>query len=70
MDKINFPTCHSEISFADDFGDNSTTFYCNLSRNHKGKHQETGIMYGKIYKLTWNDEVEEPDYNDESRFKE
>lgn len=50
--------CGVEIKFGDNFGDNECTFYCQLEKEHKGKHIETGNMgHGtkKIpYKLAWD----------------
>lgn len=67
MDK---QTCNAIIEFGDDYGDNTTTFHCNLPWGHKWQHQETGISpMGQVYKLTWYDNVKEPEIDD-SRFKE
>jgi hypothetical protein len=49
--------CRATIVFGDDFGDNSTTFHCQLIKGHDGPHQESGDMgYGVVplpYTLTW-----------------
>ena len=61
--------CNATIDFADDFGDNPCTFHCNLPLNHKGRHRETGDMYGKKYKLEWESiprSIEEIEYIDKS----
>jgi hypothetical protein len=50
--------CDATIEFSDDHGDNSCTFHCQLGKGHSGKHQETGVLWGKPYKLEWADEVE------------
>ena len=47
--------CNATIEFGDDFGDNSTTFHCNLPYGHSGEHKEIGNMYGKKYELKWVD---------------
>ena len=48
--------CKSKISFGDDFGDNETTFECELKNGHKGKHHETGKIYEEqLYELYWED---------------
>lgn len=36
--------CKAIIQFGDDFGDNDTTFHCQLEENHSGKHKEIGDM--------------------------
>ena len=42
------------MAFGDDFGDNSTTFHCQLKKGHKGKHKEKGKLYNKYpYCITW-----------------
>ena len=51
--------CKSTMEFGDDYGDNSTTFHCQLEEGHKGKHQEKGNLYGRQdYLLEWGDEKE------------
>ena len=45
--------CKSKIEFGDDFGDNSTTFHCQLKEGHKGKHQEKALLYKDKYTLVW-----------------
>ena len=54
--------CDAEIEFGDDHGDNRTTFYCELSKGHKGKHKESGHLDSFkdgidkiIYVLEWED---------------
>ncbi len=47
--------CNATIVFGDDFGDNPTTFHCDLPCGHHGEHEENGEMYGKNYKLKWVD---------------
>ena len=47
--------CNATIEFGDDFGDNTTTFHCNLPYGHSGEHKEIGDMYGKRYELKWVD---------------
>lgn len=46
-------TCRSVIVFGDDYGDNDTTFRCQLPRGHEGDHLERGSQYGKKYLVTW-----------------
>jgi len=48
--------CKSKIVFGDDFGDNDCTFHCQLEKNHKGKHRETGTMSEQKYILEWEGE--------------
>ena len=55
--------CKSIIQFGDDYGDNSTTFHCQLDKGHNGPHQEKGDMsykedYTEPYTLEWEDEHE------------
>jgi len=45
--------CNKTISFGDDYGDNETTFHCQLEKNHKSNHQECGTLYGSKYKVEW-----------------
>jgi len=47
--------CYGVIKFGDDFGDNTTTFHCDLPEGHVGKHIERGDMFGQVYKLQWED---------------
>ena len=49
--------CKSTIEFGDDFGDNSTTFHCQLESGHNGDHVEKGDMYGVPYELKWKNKV-------------
>lgn len=52
--------CNATIEFGDDYGDNCTTFRCNLKKGHKGKHQEKGDMgwddTTQPYTVEWEDE--------------
>jgi len=54
--------CDATIEFGDDYGDNSTTFHCELKKGHRGKHKETGRQYGwkqdreLPYILEWGEE--------------
>jgi hypothetical protein len=50
--------CFSTIEFGDDFGDNCTTFHCQLERGHTGKHKEEGDMYGTPFTLEWDTKQE------------
>lgn len=49
--------CKTIIKFGDDYGDNCSTFHCQLEEGHTGKHREVGDMgYGKEpipYILEW-----------------
>lgn len=49
--------CPATIEFGDDFGDNTTTFHCQLTAGHEGSHYEEGDMgYEETpcpYKLSW-----------------
>lgn len=47
--------CTAKIVFADDYGENLTTFCCQLEAKHKGNHIEQGIQYGSAYELAWGD---------------
>ena len=51
--------CHSFVRFGDDYGDNSSSFHCELPENHDGKHQESGSQYGKDYVLQWAEQTKE-----------
>ena len=52
--------CNSNIEFGDDFGDNSTTFHCQLEKGHQGKHKEQGNLYDQQeYVLEWEDKVKQ-----------
>ncbi len=57
--------CKATIEFGDDYGDNNTTFHCQLEAKHSGTHKETGDMgYGAVpmpYTLTWEGSVKELD---------
>ncbi len=40
--------CPATIQFGDDFGDNGTTFHCQLEEGHKEEeHEEKGNMGGE-----------------------
>ena len=41
------------MEFGDDFGDNTTTFHCQLSKGHKDEHMEEGILYRRRFRMTW-----------------
>jgi hypothetical protein len=46
--------CNAIIMFGDDYGDNESTFHCELEAGHDGKHSETGVVREKMsYTLTW-----------------
>jgi len=45
--------CRSFIEFGDDFGDNSTTFHCQLPPGHDGPHLETGSLFERVFEVTW-----------------
>ena len=49
--------CDETIQFGDDFGDNETTFHCQLEKGHKGLHKEDGIQYHRVYRLEWSNET-------------
>lgn len=53
--KINIKSsiCTARIEFGDDYGDNKTTFNCQLKKRHEGNHKETGYQYGRKYSLSW-----------------
>ena len=57
--------CKATIKFGDDFGDNTSTFHCQLEAGHNGLHSEVGDMgYGVIrmpYTLTWEGSDKELD---------
>lgn len=55
------PTCESTIAFGDDFGDNESTFHCELPPGHEGLHQESGDMYGQPFTLTWKGDPQDVD---------
>jgi hypothetical protein len=46
--------CRSFIEFGDDFGDNTTTFHCQLSPKHQGQHLEKGLLYGREFEVRWH----------------
>jgi len=45
--------CRSSIEFGDNFGDNTTTFYCQLPPKHDGDHVEKGSLYGTNFEVIW-----------------
>jgi hypothetical protein len=46
--------CPATIEFGDDYGDNTTTFHCQLPEGHEGDHFEDGVQYGiHPYALRW-----------------
>lgn len=56
--------CIGSIEFGDDYGDNTTTFGCDLPEGHIGDHQERGEMLTtnadgkyitKPYRLEWTE---------------
>jgi hypothetical protein len=48
--------CKATIEFGDDYGDNHTTFHCQLEKGHTGNHVERGKMYGRQpYVLMWSE---------------
>lgn len=51
--------CHSFVQFGDDYGDNQSSFHCELPANHDGKHQESGCQYGKEYVVQWTEPTRE-----------
>lgn len=46
--------CTATIKFGDDYGDNSSTFHCQLEEGHEGQHQEIGDMGWEKYKMPYN----------------
>ena len=53
--------CKAIIEFADDYGDNRSTFHCQLEEGHDGLHSEKGAMGREDdmpYTLTWEGTVE------------
>jgi hypothetical protein len=66
MEQMTESQCKSKIKFGDDYGDNVTTFHCQLKEGHEGPHVETGNMYGQQdYEVKWKGECLErdsPDY--------
>lgn len=64
--------CKATIVFGDDFGDNVSTFHCQLEVGHEGCHREIGDMgYGVIpmpYTLTWEGSDEELDKAMEAKY--
>ena len=51
--------CKAIIEFADDYGDNHSTFHCQLEEGHGGDHLERGrIREHMPYTLTWEGTIE------------
>ena len=51
--------CKAIIEFADDYGDNHSTFHCQLEEGHKGNHSEKGVMRGYMpYALSWKGTID------------
>ena len=49
--------CKATIEFADDYGDNETTFRCALEQKHKGNHAYYSYTpYRRMYHIEWSDE--------------
>ena len=48
--------CSATIAFGDDYGDNETTFHCQLNSGHDGQHHECGNLYGQAYSVYWSEE--------------
>lgn len=62
--------CKATILFGDDYGDNTTTFHCQLKLGHEGQHEEKGSMYGeKVYILIW-EEIILNEHNSSKEWKE
>lgn len=58
--------CIAVIKFGDDFGDNESTFHCQLNEGHAGLHMEESSMYGKYpYKLEWKGDMGVADREEE-----
>lgn len=47
--------CGSELEFGDNYGDNSTTFYCMLPAGHDGPHVESGKITRRQYSIVWTE---------------
>ena len=45
--------CRSFMEFGDDFGDNTTTFHCELAPKHKGQHIERGTLHEQPFEIRW-----------------
>ena len=45
--------CGATISFGDDYGDNFSTFRCDVGKGHAGFHQERGSQNKQCYILAW-----------------
>ena len=45
--------CVKIIQFGDDFGDNVSTFHCQLKQGHEGRCQEIAHCHGQNYTLTF-----------------
>jgi phage FluMu protein Com len=51
--------CKAIIEFGDDYGDNHSTFHCQLEAGHEGRHSEKGVMRENMpYTLTWEGTIE------------
>ena len=53
--------CEASIEFGDDYGDNSTTFHCQLEKGHGSWHKETGDLScdperTQLFTVIWEDE--------------
>lgn len=65
--------CNIRLSIADDYGDNSATMRCSLSKDHEGSHIERYNSFGKKVTVSWeviaktpddiNDIIESIDFN-------
>ena len=40
--------CGATISFGDDYGDNFSTFRCDVGKGHAGFHQEGGVKISNV----------------------
>lgn len=69
--KSNQEHCSAKIQFGDDYGDNHSTFHCQLKSGHEGKHKESGDMGFKDvhvpYTLEW--EGDNSDKNEEDEYE-
>ena len=46
--------CEATIDFGDNYGDNVSTFTCQLEKGHVGLHSESGDMYDQNkYSVAW-----------------
>jgi hypothetical protein len=46
--------CKATLELSDDYGDNCTTFHCQLPPKHFGLHREMGAVFRK-YCVIWSD---------------